>query len=654
VEPATVSLRLLLIVAVGAAACALAAPAAAAQLEPGDIVVVDPEVPPLGRALLFTVDPETGGRTVIADFGTGSPNAVAVEADGDVLVTDTDAGTDPSGGATEWGALYRLRFDASGLTRTIVTDFGEGPGTGRNPRAVTVDEDGQILVVNGNGGTGNRAVLVRVDPGTGARTVVSDFGNSAQGSLGVEPRGVAVDANGQIFVIDAQAGTSGLGELVRVDPKTGARTPVSNFGAGTPPGSNPVAVAVESSGQVLVADEGHPSTTPRGLLFRVDPQTGTRTVLSDLNTGANTGQEPAGIAVEADGRILVVDKHAGALNRGMLFRVDPRSGDRELLSDFGAGENAGGDPLAVAVVPPQHGTLVVVDEVVNDNGGTATAGDWTMTVAGTSPAPATFPGAAAPGTTVTLDPGSYSVSATGPAGYTTTLSPTCAGTVGPGETRTCTITHDDRPATLVVVVDVVNDDGGTAVASDWTVAVTGANPVPASFPGAAAPGTAVTLDAGPYSVAQSGPTGYTASLSADCAGTAVIGQTRTCTIVNDDDFVAVISVSASPGIDFGSVAVGATPTATGSLVVMANVPYTISVGREAFAGGDIPLAVSLLDPIAGRGEAIGIPIESSSVVGTRSTGDAAHDWMPVYTLGPVPLRRAGAATSTVTYTVVAQ
>ena len=58
----------------------------------------------------------------------------------------------------------------------------------------------------------------------------------------------------------------------------------------------------------------------------------------------------------------------------MLFRVDPQTGARTILSDFGAGPNQGGDPLALAVVPPTRATLDVVDDVVNDNGGTARVG----------------------------------------------------------------------------------------------------------------------------------------------------------------------------------------------------------------------------------------------------------------------------------------
>lgn len=528
------------------AACLVAAwafaPSASAQVQAGDILVVDPDVPPISTAALFGVDPVTGARTVLSTFGPTNPTAVAVEADGGILVTDTDAGTDPSGGTSEWGVLYRLSPDPSTgqLTRSVLTDFGVGPNTGRTPRAVTVEPDGRILVIMATIGTSSRGLLVRVDPVTGARAIVSDFANSGQGDLGVEPRGVAVEASGAIVVIDAQAGQGETGNaqgvLFRIDPQTGLRTAVSNFGVGASQGSNPTSLAVQASGQIVVTDEGHPSTTPLGLLFGVDPLTGLRTTLSDFNTGPNTGREPEGVALERDGQILVVDKHAGPLTRGMLFRVDPQTGARTIVSDFAVGPNGGGDPLALAVVPPTHGTLIVIHEVVNDNGGTAAASDWTLLVNGGNPSPTSFPGAGPPGTTVALEPGAYSVlSVRSVLGYA--ISPSsvgCGGTIAAGETKTCMLIHDDLPASLRVVNEVVNDDGGTAQASDWAMTVTGSNPAPSGFPGEGGPGTTVTLDAGMYAVAGTGPTGYTQTPSPGCTGTVAIGETRTCTITNDD------------------------------------------------------------------------------------------------------------------------
>ena len=49
-------------------------------------------------------------------------------------------------------------------------------------------------------------------------------------------------------------------------------------------------------------------------------------------------------------------------------------------------------------------------------------------------------------------------------------------TLALGESATCTITNDDIPAQLTLVKEVVNDDGGTAAATDWTLTATGPTP----------------------------------------------------------------------------------------------------------------------------------------------------------------------------------
>src|SRR5205085_6989298 len=130
--------------------------------------------------------------------------------------------------------------------------------------------------------------------------------------------------------------------------------------------------------------------------------------------------------------------------------------------------------------------LIVIKHVINDSGGTATAANFTMPVTGGSPSPASFPGAESPGTTVAINTaGAYSVSETGPSGYSSTFSSDCTGTIAGGETKTCTVTNDDKPGTLIVKKHVVNDNGGTRPASDFTMSVTGTN-VP---PGAPPPGS---------------------------------------------------------------------------------------------------------------------------------------------------------------------
>src|SRR5205823_3227383 len=131
------------------------------------------------------------------------------------------------------------------------------------------------------------------------------------------------------------------------------------------------------------------------------------------------------------------------------------------------------------------GKLIVIKHVVNNNGGSKSASDFTMNVTGGHVAPSgSFAGAEAPGTTVTLDAGNYSVAETGPSGYTESDSTDCSGSIANGVTKPCTITNDDQAGTLIVIKHVTNNNGGTKAASDFTMNVTGGHVAPsASFAG---------------------------------------------------------------------------------------------------------------------------------------------------------------------------
>lgn len=89
------------------------------------------------------------------------------------------------------------------------------------------------------------------------------------------------------------------------------------------------------------------------------------------------------------------------------------------------------------------GTLNVTKHVVNDNGGTLTAGSFNLSVTGTTNiTPSSFAGSES-GTVVSLDAGSYSVTEGAYAGYTTTYSADCTSTITEGSTKNCTVTNDD-------------------------------------------------------------------------------------------------------------------------------------------------------------------------------------------------------------------
>jgi hypothetical protein len=182
--------------------------------------------------------------------------------------------------------------------------------------------------------------------------------------------------------------------------------------------------------------------------------------------------------------------------------------------------------------------LVVTKHVVNDNGGTKTASDFSLTVTGTNVAPsATFAGSES-GTTVTLNAGGYSIDEAAVTGYAKSLGANCTGTIANGQTKTCTITNDDIAPTLLVKKHVVNSSGGTATANQWTLVVASSDGGTGTGTAAGAEsGTLYTLLAGKtYNVTENGgPSGYAGSASAACTTLVpTVGGTYTCTITNDD------------------------------------------------------------------------------------------------------------------------
>jgi len=258
---------------------------------------------------------------------------------GEIVVVDLYAGTD------QRGALFRVN-PATG-NRTLVSDFGnpaQGP-LGLDPFVVAFAPVG-IVVADQRAGTscnpisGCGAIFV-VDPTTGARTLLSDFGDPAQGPTGlIDLYGIVAEASGDLLVTDQSAGGSGQGLLFRVSPADGTRTIVSNFadpGQG-PTGGEPSGVAIEASGTILVAD-ANTSGFPSGVIFRIDPQTGQRTIVSDFLDGAQgpLGELPIDVQPGFGNDLWVPDQTGGAgAGYGQLFRVDAITGNRTIVSTFGS------------------------------------------------------------------------------------------------------------------------------------------------------------------------------------------------------------------------------------------------------------------------------------------------------------------------------
>lgn len=229
----------------------------------------------------------------------------------------------------------------------------------------------------------------------------------------------------------------------------------------------------------------------------------------------------------------------------------------------------------------QAAHLIVIKHVINDNGGTASASDFTMTINDvTATSGNSFAGQESPGTDKIVTPGSYSVTESGPAGYTDTYSPDCTGTIAAGETKTCTITNDDQQAYIIVDKTVTNDNGGTAVPNDFLLTVDGNSVLDE---------VAYAVNPGAHTVGETLLPGYSAGLWGDgCdvnAGvTVALGETKTCTITNNDIAPTLTIIKTVTNDNGGNLLVsdfplyiGGTQVTSGvSNIVSANLQYTVS------------------------------------------------------------------------------
>ncbi|MEQ1560954.1 MAG: hypothetical protein ABL933_18715 [Methyloglobulus sp.] len=308
--------------------------------------------------------------TVILSFAlllTGASQATYAQLkSGDIIVADSNAGTENAGSILQINALTGIR--------TSISDFGDASQgeSGGRPVNLVIESAQNILVLDYQ-----LNKLFRVDSSTGRRTLLSDFNDPAQGlvpdnAAGNAVLGIAIEKSGAILITAKGVGTNFRDAILRVDRVTGQRTMLSDFGdptQGVVGGQCAFGLAVETSGKILATDcDNFGSASSGGLLFRIDPITGTRALLSDFGNAQQGGltQSLGGIALESSGHILVVAPFAGTSGGGALYRVHPSNGQRTLLNDFGNALQGPTGALLRNVAVESADSILVVDQDVDD------------------------------------------------------------------------------------------------------------------------------------------------------------------------------------------------------------------------------------------------------------------------------------------------
>lgn len=249
----------------------------------GRIFVLDREAGAYASfGAVFAVDTR-GRRVVLSDLSdpaqgpTGiNPEGIAVARSGLIYVVDSDAGRDNAG--------IVLAIDPRNGARRLVTAFGDpaqGPALRPDPYGIAVQRDGTLLVHD-------NAALYAVDPDDGRRTVLTVFEDLAFGPRVGNPKAVVAMPAGDVLVADPDfapgtrlGGGTISGAVLRIDPATGLRTVVSTSAdsAQGPLLFGPRALAAAGSRSLYAG-----CSTPEGGngIFAIDVSTGRRTLAAEL------------------------------------------------------------------------------------------------------------------------------------------------------------------------------------------------------------------------------------------------------------------------------------------------------------------------------------------------------------------------------------
>ena len=219
-----------------------------------------------------------------------------------------------------------LKLDPVTGAQTVISKgglFGQ-------PNEVVLGQGGTLYVTDSSAQAEAGAVLSVTPPSKKQQVVTS-------GGLLGNPQRIALEADGHLLVTFTGVAPPAI---VRVDPQTGAQSYVTMLAF------QGIALAVEGTGQILVGMNSSPIQ-----IARVDPVTGNQTTLSAgglLNSAWD-------LEVAPSGDIIVLEPYTQ-----MVVRVDPVSGAQSVISSGGLLNS----PYGIAVAA--NGDIFVVDPMGTD------------------------------------------------------------------------------------------------------------------------------------------------------------------------------------------------------------------------------------------------------------------------------------------------
>ncbi len=269
---------------------------------------------------IYKIDLVTGTETVIYSFTGGSDGAGPFA--GPIAFRGALYGTTYKGGAHGYGTVFRV--DPGTGAETIVYSF-RGGGDGELPQAALLNVGGLLYGTTAYGGQGDHGrcgcgTVFVVDPATGVERVIHSFQG---GSDGAEPVASLIDVAGTLYGTTTSGGT--YGTVFRVDPKSGAESVVHTFSGldGAAPTASLIYLHGDLFGTTLYGGVGYDGGY--GTVFALNPATGVTRVLYRF-TSITDGVDPMGGLLYHDGLLYGTTEAGSGGDGGTVFTINPVSG----------------------------------------------------------------------------------------------------------------------------------------------------------------------------------------------------------------------------------------------------------------------------------------------------------------------------------------
>ncbi len=271
-------------------------------------------------------------------------------------------GTTYEGGGSDFGTVFRVNKDGSGLT--ILHSFVGAPADGKQPQGGLVEgADGQLYGTTYSGGLSNLGTIFRLNKDGSGFAIIKFIATSAEGAgpqgplcfgsdgllygtssttafklnpdgsgfavlhtFGTSPDGsgpqfgVQEASDGLLYGATVAGGSNNLGTIFKMSKGGSNYAVLFNF-AGTN-GRSPQAPVVEASDGMLYGTTSYRRTNSYGTLFQLSKDGSSFVTIHDFS-GATDGWYPQSALIEGDdGALYGTCTNGGIAGQGLVFKLN--------------------------------------------------------------------------------------------------------------------------------------------------------------------------------------------------------------------------------------------------------------------------------------------------------------------------------------------